>query len=98
MPPTTPRGLPLWRRTIKPFWIPTRLRFWLRPKRRSPMNERVALQALLRTDFRYFLWKAFQTILPGTEYLPNWHIDAIVHQLMQVHDGKVDRLLINQPP
>ena len=38
------------------------------------------LPALLRTDLRYFVWKVFSTVLPGTTYLPNWHIDAIVHQ------------------
>src|SRR5215475_6534069 len=61
------------------------------------MNERVIL-ALLRTDLRYFVWKSFGTVMPGTPYLPNWHIDAIVHQLMQVHAGGTPRLLINQPP
>ena len=61
------------------------------------MNHAI-LAALLRTDLRYFIWKSFQTILPGTVYLPNWHIDAIVHQLMRVQAGDVSRLLINQPP
>jgi predicted phage terminase large subunit-like protein len=62
------------------------------------MNDAIRLAALLRTELRFFVWKSFQTILPGTAYLPNWHIDAIVHQLMQVHAGDISRLLINQPP
>ena len=62
------------------------------------MNEHAALAALLRSDLRFFVWKCFQTILPGTPYLPNWHIDAIVHQLMRVQAGDISRLLINQPP
>jgi predicted phage terminase large subunit-like protein len=62
------------------------------------MNERAILAALLRSDLRYFVWKSFQTILPGTPYLPNWHIDAIVYQLMLVQAGATARLLINQPP
>jgi hypothetical protein len=62
------------------------------------MNEHVALAALLRSDLRFFVWKSFQTILPGTPYLPNWHVDAIVHQLMRVQAGAASRLLINQPP
>ena len=37
-------------------------------------------------------------MLPGTPYLHNWHIDAIIHQLMRVKAGEVSRLLINQPP
>src|SRR4029078_7580070 len=53
---------------------------------------------ILRSDLRYFVQKSFQTILPGTPYLPNWHIDAIVHQLMRVQAGEISRLLINQPP
>jgi hypothetical protein len=62
------------------------------------MNDHVALAALLRSDLRFFVWKSFQTILPGTTYLRNWHIDAIVHQLMRVQAGDISRLLINQPP
>jgi hypothetical protein len=48
------------------------------------MNEQVAFAALLRSDLSSFIWKSFETILPGTPYLPNWHIDAIVYQLMRV--------------
>jgi hypothetical protein len=55
------------------------------------------LSALLRTDLRYFVWKVFNTV-PGTRYLSNWHIDAVVHELMRVHSGENRRLLINQPP
>jgi predicted phage terminase large subunit-like protein len=62
------------------------------------MSDATVLGALLRSDLRFFVWKSFQTILPGTPYLPNWHVDAIVHQLMRVHGGEVSRLLINQPP
>jgi predicted phage terminase large subunit-like protein len=62
------------------------------------MNEHAALPALLRTDLRFFVRKCFQTILPGTPYLPNWHIDAVVHLLMRVQAGDTTRLLINQPP
>jgi predicted phage terminase large subunit-like protein len=62
------------------------------------MNEQVALAALLRSDLRFFVRKSFQTILPDTAYLPNWHIDAIVYRLMGVQVGDISRLLINQPP
>src|ERR1700730_4858112 len=62
------------------------------------MNDAAVLAALLRSDLRFFVWKSFQTILPGTAYLPNWHVDAIVHHLMRVHAGDIPRLLINQPP
>ena len=62
------------------------------------MNEAELLSAILRTELGYFVRKAFETILPGTEFLLNWHIDAIVHQLMRVQAGDIRRLLINQPP
>jgi predicted phage terminase large subunit-like protein len=56
------------------------------------------LRALLRTDLRFFIQKVFATVSPGDIYMHNWHIDAIVHQLMGVHCGESRRLLINQPP
>ncbi|MBP0113868.1 phage terminase large subunit [Bradyrhizobium vignae] len=56
------------------------------------------LAALLRTDLRYFIQRVFATVFPGSEFLPNWHIDAIAYQLMRVHGGDCPRLLINQPP
>jgi hypothetical protein len=62
------------------------------------MNQHAAFDAVLRSDLRSFVWKSFQTILPGTPYLPNWHVDAIVYQLMRVQGGETSRLLINLPP
>jgi predicted phage terminase large subunit-like protein len=47
---------------------------------------------------RYFVRKCFVTIFPGTPYLPNGPIDAVVHQLRLVDEGTTARLLINQPP
>ena len=62
------------------------------------MNDAAVFAALLRSDLRFFVRKVFQTILPGTVYLPNWHVDAIVYQLTLVKTGEIGRLLINQPP
>ena len=56
------------------------------------------LQALLRTELRFFIQKVFTTVSPGETYLHNWHVDAIAHQLMRVRSGESRRLLINQPP
>jgi predicted phage terminase large subunit-like protein len=56
------------------------------------------LRAILRTDLRFFIRKVFATVSPGETYLHNWHVDAVVHQLMRVHSGESRRLLINQPP
>jgi predicted phage terminase large subunit-like protein len=62
------------------------------------MSEVTAFAVLMRTELRYFVRKCFETILPGTPYLPNWHINAIIYQLMRVQGGETSRLLINQPP
>src|SRR3954470_18604340 len=62
------------------------------------MNDKKLLAVALRTELSLFANKAFQTVWPGTSYLPNWHIDATVNQLTRVRDGEVRRLLINQPP
>ena len=56
------------------------------------------MQALLRTELRFFIRKVFTTVSPGETYLHNWHVDAIAHQLMRVRSGESRRLLINQPP
>lgn len=57
-----------------------------------------ALSAILRQDFLAFAEKAFGTVNQGTPFLPNWHLQAIAHQLKQCLDGDVRRLLITQPP
>jgi hypothetical protein len=62
------------------------------------MSDAAVFASLLRNDLRFFIWKAFQTIVPETAYLPSWHVAAIVYQLMRVHRVELSRLLINQPP
>jgi len=65
---------------------------------RHQANNQAILRAILRRDFGAFVVKAFQTVSPGNRYLHNWHIDAITHMLMQVHQGETLRLVITQPP
>ena len=60
--------------------------------------EHAILAALLRSDLRYFVWKSFPDDIAGHPLQPNWHIDAIVYQLMLVQAGATARLIINQPP
>jgi predicted phage terminase large subunit-like protein len=62
------------------------------------MNEAAVFSSLIRTNFASFLWKCFNTIAPGTEFRPNWHIGAIAYNLMRLQRGQIKRLLINQPP
>ncbi len=53
---------------------------------------------ILRTDFSSFLVKTFHTVNPGTEFLPNWHINLIAEYLQACESGEVKRLIINLPP
>lgn len=65
------------------------------------MNQHVSppsLETVLRADFGTFVAKVFKTVSPGDDYLHNWHIDAIVHELMRVHASDNRRLIVNQPP
>jgi predicted phage terminase large subunit-like protein len=50
------------------------------------------------SDFKVFLRQAFSTIYPGTVFMDNWHIDAIIHCLELSIVGKMPRLIINLPP
>src|SRR4029079_18700525 len=56
------------------------------------------LAALLRTDFRAFVHKAFATLSPGQEYVRTWHVEAIIYQLERIRRGEIRRLIINMPP
>jgi predicted phage terminase large subunit-like protein len=64
----------------------------------TELNDQRALNAILRQDLGTFIAKVFRTVSPGDRYLPNWHIDAIVHELLQVHEGHNRRLIVTQPP
>ena len=57
-----------------------------------------AYLALVRSDFRTFIRRAFATIYPNKDFNPNWHIDAIVHALEESYAGRQPRLIINLPP
>ncbi len=56
------------------------------------------LNAILRSDVTSFLHRSLFTLNPGADFLSNWHIDAIAHQLSRVRAGQVTRLIINLPP
>jgi hypothetical protein len=62
------------------------------------MNDSYGLSVATQQDLGTFIAKAFLTVSPGDAYLHNWHIDAVVHALLQVYAGKNRRLIINQPP
>jgi predicted phage terminase large subunit-like protein len=62
------------------------------------LSDPYALGAVLRGDFQSFLHRSVLTLNPGSDFLPNWHIDAIAYQLDRVRRGEITRLVINLPP
>ena len=63
----------------------------------SVMNESIITTAV-RVEFFAFFVKCFQSLNPGKELSPNWHIDAVIYQLMRCQKGQNNRLIINLPP
>ncbi|MXU66597.1 phage terminase large subunit [Oceanomicrobium pacificus] len=60
---------------------------------------RVAKQ-VPRDEFFYFVWKVFHTLHHGSDsaFQPNWHVEAMCHELDNVRTGENKRLVINIPP
>jgi predicted phage terminase large subunit-like protein len=61
-------------------------------------TRRQLLHFALRNDLVAFIEACFNTVAPGERFLPNWHIQAIAHQLERVLRGEVKRLIITLPP
>lgn len=56
------------------------------------------VEALLRTKLGAFIYKAFNTLVPGQNYHHNWHLEALAYHLEQAAAGNITRLLITLPP
>ena len=63
----------------------------------SALDSRL-LDALLRRSLHSFVRKAFTTVNPGEQFLPNWHLEALCYHLALVRIGKIRRLKIEVPP
>lgn len=63
-----------------------------------PKATKTELAAVVRKDFKAFVRFAFRLVQPDTEFLDNFHIDAICHELERVRAGDSKRLTINLPP
>lgn len=61
-------------------------------------NDPAYVNALLRNHLPAFIRKSFGTVVPGREYLHNWHIDAMAFYLEMCRIGKIKRLVITVPP
>ena len=62
------------------------------------VSDHAAFDALLRTDFEFFLQRCFATLNPGQTFRPNWQISALAHALDGIRNGDVTRQIINLPP
>ncbi|MGC1886434.1 MAG: hypothetical protein WA709_10105, partial [Stellaceae bacterium] len=61
--------------------------------------DRDLVNAIYRTNFGAFTYRAFEAINPGQPLIANWHIDVICYQLQQMVNGDArKRLVINLPP
>ena len=97
-------GRPEWRnRNAAPGRAGTQVRSTtqrvvLLQKRMTTMASYNELDAILRSDLSRFVQKVFATVSPNDAFKPNWHIEAIAHELTRCHTGGNRRLLITQPP
>jgi hypothetical protein len=65
---------------------------------RSESETDSLLNHILRTDLTSFVQKSFGTVSPGDTFSPNWHIEAMCHNLSKVVGGEARRLIISIPP
>lgn len=54
--------------------------------------------AALRQDLLAFIHRFFLELHHNDKFLPNWHLHVLVDALMEVYDGKTNRLILNLPP
>lgn len=62
------------------------------------MTSNKLLDAALRQDLNAFIQKSFDYLNPASTFHPNWHIEAVAHQLSRVAAGECRRLIICLPP
>src|SRR5260370_16678114 len=61
--------------------------------------DRDLADAVYRTHFGAFVYRAFEALNPGQRLIPNWHIDCICYQVQQTVAGEArKRLILNLPP
>src|ERR1700724_2168910 len=64
----------------------------------SPAAPRRYLDTILAHDFSAVVMKVFETVAPGDEFLPNWHIDAMTFAAKGMIDGRIKRMITTVPP
>src|SRR5437868_5926799 len=53
---------------------------------------------VLRHDLCAFIHRSFLELNPQTQFLSNWHIEALAAKLQEVRRGSCKRLIVNVPP
>lgn len=61
-------------------------------------DDRSLVDALLRNDLTAFTQRCFQTVVPGQQFLSNWHVEAITFQLERCLRREIRRLIVTLPP
>lgn len=62
------------------------------------MSMRSVADFVLRQDFAAFVRQVFKTVDPAKPFVPNWHVDAICHAVMDFLESDDLHLVINVPP
>jgi predicted phage terminase large subunit-like protein len=62
--------------------------------------EEIRYEKAIRAEqsLRSFVRQGWHVVEPSSDYIKNWHIDAICEHLQAVSDGHIRNLLINMPP
>ena len=61
-------------------------------------DQRLVIDAILRTDLYSFLQASFPIVATQGPLLPNWHLEAMTAALTKVMRGETRRLIITIPP
>lgn len=61
-------------------------------------RSRSFLDGALRADLTTFVQRVVQTVAPGANYLPNWHVEVLCHYLERCLAGEITRLIVTMPP
>src|SRR5215510_12945711 len=61
-------------------------------------DQRAVIDAVLRTDLYAFVQAIFPIVSGGSQFMPNWHIEAMAEALSKVIRGETRRLIITVPP
>ncbi len=55
-------------------------------------------RAIIRGDLCAFIEGAFYELNPNAKFFHNWHLEVIASALEECRQGKITRLIINEPP